>query len=150
MEILLTRHLNNPGRLNLSVAQSSYDTCLDGYRPGVPGRKGSIYVEGAILAFICDCRIMKVTQHKKSLSTAMTLLWERSGKPRQGLTADQYWDTLAEVAGERLDDLREKYADGTHDSYDDLVEAFKFKGLLLETCVDSNGKITPKLSVLPA
>ena len=35
MEILLSRHLNNPGRLNLSVAQSSYDTWLDGYRPGV-------------------------------------------------------------------------------------------------------------------
>ena len=150
MEILLSRHLNNPGRLNLSVAQSSYDTWLDGYRPGVPGRKGSIYVEGAVLAFICDCRIMKVTQHKKSLSTAMTLLWERSGKPRLGLTADQFWDTLAEVAGERLDDIREKYADGTHDSYDDLVEAFKFNGLLLEISVESNGKITPKLSALPA
>ena len=93
---------------------------------------------------------MKATQHKKSLSTAMTLLWERFGKQRLGLTADQYWDTLAEVAGERLNDIREKYADGTHDSYDDLVEAFKFNGLLLEISVESNGKITPKLSALPA
>ena len=50
MESLLNRHLNNPGRQNLSVADSSYDTWLDGYRLGGNGRKGSIYVEGEVLA----------------------------------------------------------------------------------------------------
>ena len=148
MEVLLTRHLNNPGRLNMSVAESSYDTWLDGYRPGVPGRKGSIYVEGAVLAFLCDCRIMKVTGHKKSLSTAMTLLWERFGIIIKGLTAEEYWDVLAEVAGERLDDLRDKYAYGVKDSWEDLVEAMAFNGLKLEKAVDEKGAVKPKLSRL--
>ena len=53
-EKLLTRHLWNPGRLQTSVADSSTDTWLDGYALGVPHRRGNIYVEGAVLAFLCD------------------------------------------------------------------------------------------------
>ncbi|HIO15292.1 MAG TPA: M61 family peptidase, partial [Flavobacteriales bacterium] len=148
MEDLLVRHLNNPGRHNLSVADSSYDTWLDGYRQGVRGRKGSIYVEGAVLAFLCDTHIMKVTDNKASLSTAMKILWERFGMPRKGLTADAYWDVLAEVAGERLDDLREKYADGTEDSWDDLVLAMQANKLKLTQTTDEKGIIKAHLTEL--
>ncbi|NBP75696.1 MAG: M61 family peptidase, partial [Crocinitomicaceae bacterium] len=42
------KHFDNPGRFTYSVAQSSYDTWLDGYVPGVPGRKVSIYTEGCL------------------------------------------------------------------------------------------------------
>ena len=91
MEQLLDRHINNPGRLNLSVADSSYDTWLDGYKQGVPGRKGSIYVEGAVLAFLSDVRIMQLTGRASSLQTAMRLLWEQVGEPRIGLTESDYW-----------------------------------------------------------
>ena len=146
METLLNKHLNNPGRHNLSVAESSYDTWLDGYRPGVKGRKGSIYVEGSVLAFICDNRIMKVTKGKSSLSTAMTILWERFGKPRIGITADDYWNVLAEVAGERLDDLRESYADGTEDTWDDLVECMLANGLVLSKSIDEKGLVKAALN----
>ena len=139
MTKLLERHLNNPGRLNMSVAASSYDTWLDGYRLGVPGRKGSIYVEGAVLAFLCDTRIMERTDGKSSLSTAMRLLWERLGKPRIGLTADVYWDVLAEVAGERLDDLRRDHADGAKDTWDALVHAMSTQGLTLTQSKDEKG-----------
>jgi predicted metalloprotease with PDZ domain len=145
MVALLTHHLNNPGRLNMSVADSSYDTWLDGYTPGVPGRKGSIYVEGAVLAFLCDVRIMRETSNKKSLSSAMKLLWDRYGKSRQGVTAEIYWDTLAEVAGTRLDSLRRDYCEGTKDSWSDLVDAMKANGLLLSKTTDDSGKVTPHL-----
>ena len=130
---------SKPGRLNMSVAASSYDTWLDGYRLGVPGRKGSIYVEGAVLAFLCDTRIMERTDGKSSLSTAMRLLWERLGKPRIGLTADVYWDVLAEVAGERLDDLRRDHADGAKDTWDALVHAMSTQGLTLTQSKDEKG-----------
>ena len=139
MTKLLERHLNNPGRHNMSVAESSYDTWLDGYRMGVPGRKGSIYVEGAVLAFLCDTRIMERTQGASSLSTAMRLLWERHGQPREGLTADMYWDALAEVAGERLDDLRRDHAEGTKDTWEPLVHAMATQGLVLTQHVDDKG-----------
>ena len=145
MEALLLRHLNNLGRHNLSVAESSYDTWLDGYRPGVKGRKGSIYVEGAVLAFLVDTRIMTLTSGKSSLSTAMKLLWERFGKPRIGITADAYWDILAEVAGERLDDLRLNYADGTSDTWNALVEALKTQRLVLTQSTDEKGRIKARI-----
>ena len=139
MTKLLERHLNNPGRLNMSVAASSFDTWLDGYRLGVPGRKGSIYVEGAVLAFLCDCRIMALTDGQASLSTAMRLLWERFGRPRTGLTASDYWNVLAEVAGEPLDDLRRHHAEGTEDTWQPLVEAMSTQGLKLSKHVDTKG-----------
>lgn len=149
MGTLLSRHINNPGRLNYSVAESSFDTWLDGYKPGVHGRKGSIYVEGALLAFLCDCRIMKATNMNSSLSTAMTLLWERFGKERKGLREDNYWDTLAEIAGERLDDLREDYAHGTKDSWEDLVEGMKLNGLILSKSKNKKGVYEVKLVQAP-
>ena len=141
MTSLLERHLNNPGRHNMSVAASSYDTWLDGYKMGVRGRKGSIYVEGAVLAFLCDARIMELTAGQASLSTAMRLLWERHGQPREGLTADMYWDTLAEVAGDRMDDLRNQHAEGTGDTWTPLVQAMSAQGISLSKRLDDAGII---------
>ena len=149
MEELLLRHLNNTGRHNMSVADSSYDTWLDGYIAGVKGRKVSIYVEGAVLALLCDVRIMTETDHKSSLSTAMRIFWERFGKSRKGLTADEYWSVLSEVAGSSMDDLRERYAESTCDTWDDLVSAMKVNGLKLTRTINEKGVTTPKLTPLP-
>lgn len=137
MESLLDRHVNNPGRLNLSVADSSYDTWLDGYVPGVAGRKSSIYVEGAVLALLCDVRIMQLTGSEASLQTAMRILWEQFGQPRIGLTEGDYWSVLNEVAGsaEALDDLREQFSDGTEDAWPELVAAMEWQGLALTKSV---------------
>ena len=44
----LLKHFHNGGRHNMSVADSSFDTWLDGYVQGVPNRKVSIYTEGAL------------------------------------------------------------------------------------------------------
>lgn len=151
MERLLDRHVNNPGRLNMSVAASSYDTWLDGYEPGAPGRKGSIYVEGAVLAFLCDVRIMSLTGGDVSLSTAMQLLWERFGKQRIGITAADYWGVLNEVADApgALDDLREKYCDGCEDTWEALVEAMAAQGLVLTKSLPSDsGEIRTQLRPL--
>ena len=145
MKGLLERHLNNPGRLNMSVAASSYDTWLDGYKPGVRGRKGSIYVEGAVLAFLCDCRIMERTGGKASLSTAMTLLWERFGRDRIGLRADDYWAVLEEVAGESLNDLRANHAEGSEDTWDALVQAMSTQGLILSKSLDAEGIVRVRI-----
>ena len=46
----LLKHFHNGGRHNMSVADSSFDTWLDGYVQGVPNRKVSIYTEGALCA----------------------------------------------------------------------------------------------------
>ena len=45
LEERLDKHFHNYGRFNLYVAASSFDTWLDGYFPGTPYRKTSIYDE---------------------------------------------------------------------------------------------------------
>ena len=81
------------------------------------------------------------------MSTAMRILWERFGQPRIGLTADMYWDVLAEVAGERMDDLRMNHAEGTSDTWEPLVHAMSTQGLSMTKQIDSEGitrvKIVP-------
>jgi predicted metalloprotease with PDZ domain len=151
MEGLIDRHLNNAGRYNLSVAESSYDTWLDGYKPGVPERKSNIYVEGAILAFICDVAIMDKTGEKSSLQTAMTVLWERLGQQGIGLTENIYWAALDQCIGEvgALAAVRGAFCNGTGDTWVVLRAAMKSQGLELSRSQDENGVWKSHLERVP-
>ena len=71
----LEKHFENFGRFNKSVADSSFDTWLDGYVAGVPNRKTSIYNEGALCAFILDVLIRKHTNNSHSLDDVMLKLF---------------------------------------------------------------------------
>jgi predicted metalloprotease with PDZ domain len=50
LNVQIQKHVENFGRYNYSVAHSSFDTWLDGYVPGTPSRKVSIYTEGCLIA----------------------------------------------------------------------------------------------------
>ena len=56
----LYRHLMNYGRFNLSVADSGFDSWLDGYKMGAPDRKVSIYPDGALCMLMIDLNIIKI------------------------------------------------------------------------------------------
>lgn len=131
-EKLLTRHLWNPGRLETSVADSSFDTWLDGYRIGVPHRRGNIYVEGAVLAFLCD-----VTLNKSGAGWLIDALAEMTG-PTQNRSLDEatYWATLERRASHRgpegrqeIQDLRAAYCEGKEDTWPALVDALLHQGI---------------------
>jgi predicted metalloprotease with PDZ domain len=96
----LQRHFDNYGRYNLSVAASSWDTWIDGYVLGVPGRKVSIYVEGALAAFILDTIIMKATRNEHSLDELMRRLYYRFYKQNKGYTQQDYIQLIEELCGE--------------------------------------------------
>jgi predicted metalloprotease with PDZ domain len=63
----LQRHFASYGRLNQAVADASFDTWLDGYVPGIPHRKTSIYTEGSLIALILDMKIREHSQDRLSL-----------------------------------------------------------------------------------
>ena len=123
------------------MAESSFDTWLDGYKPGIPERKSNIYVEGAVLAFICDVTIMQKTKQRLSLQTAMTTLWERLGSKGIGLTENIYWAALEQCIGEvaSLAKIRAGFCNGTADTWPVLVAAMKTQGLKLSRMQDESG-----------
>jgi predicted metalloprotease with PDZ domain len=112
MATLLKRHRDNEGRFNLSLGNSSIDTWVDGYSRGTPRRRVSIYVEGALLAFVCDAWLLQSSKGEKNLSLAMKKLFETVGK-HDGYSEEDYWNILKEMAADQpWDDLISRVVDG--------------------------------------
>lgn len=112
---LFQRHFHNYGRFNLPVADSSFDTWLDGYDKGIPDRKTSIYTEGALLAMMLDISIFRDTENQHGLMSAMRLLYERFAKQDKGYTEHDYRSAIEEVAGRSYADFFTSYYHGTKD-----------------------------------
>ncbi|SFE75501.1 M61 family metallopeptidase [Thermoflexibacter ruber] len=125
---LLKRHFNNFGRLNLSVADSSFDLWLDGYEKGIPNRKGSIYVEGAVACLILDLEIRKHTDNQRSMDDVMRLMWESFGKKQVGYSAEDYMSIVNQVAGREMKDYFEQCIFGIGDLAQRLNQALQHVG----------------------
>jgi predicted metalloprotease with PDZ domain len=139
----IQKHLDNYGRFNYSVAESSFDTWLDGYTPGIPARKVSIYTEGFLLAFIADILIRKHSKHQYSLHNVMYALYHDFYKNNKGYTENDYKNLLEKFSGISFDEYFEKLVNGTHSYFELLNEALIFIGLELnifpsEHCHENN------------
>lgn len=127
----IQKHLDNHGRFNYSVAQSSFDTWLDGYVPGVPNRKVSIYTEGCLLAFIADAQIRKLTTNKASLDDVMLTLYNDFGKNKIGYTANDYQTIIENITGQNWNHFFYKLVEGTEPFNQILIESLDYFGLEL-------------------
>lgn len=126
---LFQRHFHNYGALNLSVAESSFDTWLDGYVKGIPHRKGSIYTEGALVALMLDLSIRRDTKNQRSLDDVMRLLYERFGKTTRGYSEADYQQAVEEVGGTSYQSFFDDYYYGTKDIEPYLKEVLNYVGL---------------------
>jgi predicted metalloprotease with PDZ domain len=95
----LVRHFENPGKTNSSLSTSSMELWLDGYVPGVPGRKVSIYIEGAIISLILDWRIRRETHQQKSLDDFVRMLWAHYLESGDGYSNDLAQHLLETLTG---------------------------------------------------
>jgi predicted metalloprotease with PDZ domain len=129
---LLDKHYNNPGVNNLSVADSSFDTWLDGYSLGVPNRKSSIYTEGALITFILDGEIRQRTANKTSFDDVLRRFYEDYYKLGKGISEQDYRATAEEVAGGDLGDYFDSFVNGTKDMSAELKEKLDYLGLKME------------------
>jgi predicted metalloprotease with PDZ domain len=127
----IQKHLDNHGRFHYSVAQSSFDTWLDGYVPGVPNRKVSIYTEGCLLAFIADAQIRKQTTNKASLDQVMLTLYNDFGKNKIGYTAHDYQTIIENITGQNWNHFFYKLVEGTEPFNQLLIDSLAFFGLEL-------------------
>lgn len=126
---LLKRHYENEGRKNYSVAESSFDLWLDGYEAGIPGRKVSIYNEGALAALILDLSIRLKFNNEKSLDDVVKALWKLRGEDLSGYTFEDYKQVAEEVYEAALDNYFKEVIRGTTPFENYLKELFAEFGL---------------------
>ena len=129
---LLDRHFNNQGIKNLSVADSSFDTWLDGYTLGVPNRKSSIYTEGALITFVLDSLIRRNTNHEHSFDDVMYSFYWNYYKKDQGVSESDYKKEVERFAKADMTEFFRRYINGVEDLEEELNKALGFFGLQYE------------------
>ena len=128
----LERHLMNYGRYNLSVADSGFDTWLDGYKLGSPNRKTSIYPDAALCMLMIDLEIIRNNNGKYSLHSVMKELYEEFALKEKGYNEDDFRNICVKFGGLKVAEIFENHIYGTEDYIDNLKSALDVVGLLLE------------------
>lgn len=131
ISVRLQKHFDNPGRFNLSVADSSFDTWLDGYTPGAPGRKTSIYDEGCLTALMTDLLIRKATDSVSSLDDVMKTLYVDFGKRGIGYSEHDYISIVEHFTKKPMADFFLDHVYGTEEYKKLLEELLSEAGCLL-------------------
>jgi len=131
MNAQLQRHFDNHGRFHYSVAESSFDTWLDGYQPGAPGRKVSIYTEGCLIAFITDVKLLQATKNKYGLDEVMKRLYFKFALENKGVSEEDYKATIEDVGKISFDLIFNDHIHGTKPYESLLTECFEYLGLEL-------------------
>ncbi|MBX0335519.1 PDZ domain-containing protein [Pontibacter sp. HSC-14F20] len=129
----LQRYFADRSRDHMSVADSSFDLWLDGYKPGIPDRKVSIYIKGALTALLLDLQLRHATGNQESLDTVMRHLWEDFGKRGIGYTEDDYKQLVLRVGGVEFEDYFDRYINGTAPIENALDKALAYIGCTLRT-----------------
>ena len=113
LNTVLRKHYDDAGGENGSLADASMDLWLDGYKPGVPDRKVSVYHKGALAALILDLTLRQLSGHARSLDDVMRRLYEEFGKTGIGYTEADYIRLVNEVAGRDMHAYFDKFIYGT-------------------------------------
>lgn len=95
LEKLINREFEQFGWKNHSVVESSWDLWLDGYKPGAPDRKVSIYNRGALLSLCLDLMLIR---SESSLSQVMRMMWDNFGQRGLGYGLKDFQAIIAEEA----------------------------------------------------
>jgi len=117
------------GRKVQSLKESSYDTWIKFYRPDENSinTRISYYSKGAVVAFLLDAKIRKLTRGKKSLDDVMRKMFEEHAE--NGFTSEDFRKIASDVAGRDLSDWFVSAVESTEElDYSDLDQA-KEKGV---------------------
>jgi predicted metalloprotease with PDZ domain len=126
LSLIVEKHLLNEGYKNLSLADSSVDTWVDGYGRTTPARRVSIYNEGAMLAIICDIWLIKNSD--SSLNDFMKQFYELKGG-KQGYSEQDYWKLLKKLADAPWQKLFDDCVNGRGKLFGYFKEALGYMGL---------------------
>ena len=126
---LVQTHIDNPGRHSMSLSDSSIDTWVDGYVAGTPGKKVSIYNEGALVAFYLDFRIREASNNRSSLDTFMQQLYNQFGQRNQGYQEHHLVKLLQDISGVDFTAFFSQYIHMPNGYESILTDAFAYYGI---------------------
>jgi predicted metalloprotease with PDZ domain len=89
-----------PGRLEQPVEAASFDAWIKYYRAdeNTPNTAISYYVKGAVIGFLLDAHIRRLTAGEKSLDDVMRHMWERFSAER-GFSREEVRAVVSESVG---------------------------------------------------
>jgi len=122
-----------PGRLVQTLKDSSFDTWIKHYRPdeNAINSRISYYTKGAVVAFLLDIHLRKLTDNRYSLTEVMRQLWRRFRV--DGYTLADFEAIASELAGTDLQSWFDKHV--RRSGQLDYREAFDWLGLQLEAII---------------
>ncbi len=109
----LNRVLNEPGRFQQSVAESSFDAWVKYYRQDENSLNHivSYYTKGSLVALCLDLSIRVQTQNKRSLDDVMRALWRLD----HGLGENEFESIVLNATGIDVSAQIKRWAYGTQD-----------------------------------
>lgn len=127
----LKKHLHNAEGNQQSLAESSTDLWVDGYKKGIPGKKVSVYDKGALAALILDIEILKATGNAYSLNDVMKKMWKKFGKNQTGYTSADYKMIIEEITNTSFNRYFDEIIFGNQPILSWLKHAFDYVGCRL-------------------
>lgn len=141
----ITRVMRTPGRFKQSVAESSFDAWTKFYKQdeNAPNAIVSYYAKGAIVALALDLVIRQASGGKRSLDDLMRVLWQRHGRPLQGVPEHGIYALVEELAGAEVAGRLRAWVEGMDDP--DLADLLARFGVTMhlrgaDTAKDRGGK----------
>lgn len=124
---------NRPGRLVMSAEEASFDTWIKFYRPDENSINSQIdyYAKGAILGFLLDLEIRKLSKGTKSLDDVMRYLYTEFYRKQRNYSPEDFQKACELMAGASLEQFFSSYVRGTDElNYNASLAA---AGLRLDT-----------------
>lgn len=112
----IARLEQTPGRLEMPLAQASYDAWIEFYRPDASSRNTTVsyYNKGAVVGFVLDMAIRRATGGGESLDDVMRAAYARySGEA--GYDSEALYALFESVGGAEVRALAERLAETTEE-----------------------------------
>ncbi len=105
---------DTPGRLEVSLEETSFDAWIKYYRPDENTINSTIsyYDKGAIVALLLDLHIRECSRGARSLDDVLRLLYNEYAKRGRNYTPEDFQRAAEQVAGARLEDFFRLYVRG--------------------------------------
>lgn len=141
LNVFLKRHFRNIGRHVHSLVTSSENLLVDGYSPGPPYHKVSIYVKGALVTMMLDFKIRLATESKYSFDDVLLELNKRAGSG--GYDLNDIREIAEKLVNEDFNDFFKKYVYGVYLLEEELADLAQSFGL--ELVKESNTNILERV-----